>query len=159
MVRYLALAALAVWLGGMAVLGLVVAPAVFRAAPAAGPTGGVLAGAALTEILHLFHLLVYACGAVLLVCLFVIKFVGPPPRAFKLRAALVAIMLAIAVYSGVPLARQIRETQSHAAGRVGALPGTDPQLARMDGLHRTGMALMAVNMTLGMVLLAWYVRE
>ena len=102
-IRYLALAALVVWLGGMVVLGLIVAPTTFRVLQEADPSGGrVLAGALFGELLSQFHLLAYACGGVVLVALFVMKFLGPPPAAFVVRAAIVAAMLAIAVYSGVP---------------------------------------------------------
>jgi hypothetical protein len=41
------------------------------------------------------------CGGVVLVALFVAKFVGPPPRRFPVRAALAAVMFAIAVYADV----------------------------------------------------------
>jgi hypothetical protein len=68
-VRYVALAALAVWLGG-------------TVAALAGDIGRYLDAAA------------YACGGVMLVGLFVMKFVGPPPHAFVIRVALVVAMLA-----------------------------------------------------------------
>ena len=78
-VRYAALAALVLWIGGM--LSLLVGD-VFARFPAA-----------------------LACGTVVLVSLFVMKFVGPPPRAFPVRAAIVAVMLAatmLAAASRVP---------------------------------------------------------
>ena len=80
LVRYLALAALVVWVGGMVILGLLVAPQTFRVLQASNPADGrMLAGALFGAILRQFHLVAYACGAVLLVCLFVMKFLGPPP--------------------------------------------------------------------------------
>ena len=69
-VRYVALAALVVWLAGM--LPLVV-------------------GDALRD-----PYVPFGCGALVLVSLVVVKFVGPPPRAFFVRAAIVAVMLAVA---------------------------------------------------------------
>jgi len=69
-VRYVALAALVVWLGGMVT-------AVFG------------------DLLRPLHLVSLVCGAVILVSLFVMKFVGPPPHAFAPRAALTALMLLI----------------------------------------------------------------
>ena len=156
-VRYLALAALTVWLGSMSVLGLLIVPAIGRALQPAD--GHLLSGGVLSEILRLFHLLAYACGAVLLICLFVIKFVGPPPRAFKLRAALVAVMLAIALYSGIPLAREMFAMQPRAAGSVSGLSDPDARRTRFDRLHATAATLLAINVALGFVLLSWYVRE
>jgi hypothetical protein len=69
-VRYVALAALVVWLGGMVT-------AVFG------------------DLLRPFHLVSLACGAIILVSLFIMKFVGPPPHAFVPRAALTALMLLV----------------------------------------------------------------
>jgi hypothetical protein len=73
-VRYVALAALVVWLGGMVTV-------VFG------------------ESLPPFHFVALTCGAVILVSLFVMKFVGPPPRGFVPRAALTALMLVIVAAS------------------------------------------------------------
>jgi len=69
-VRYIALAALVVWLGAMQ---------------------GVLAGNRTGS----FTAVAYSCGALLVVCLFALKFVGPPPRAFVARAAIVVLMLLV----------------------------------------------------------------
>ncbi len=69
-VRYAALAALVVWLGGMLqVLGVDLVRHTFTVA--------------------------YASGTVMLVGLFVMKFVGPPPHGFVARVALVLAMLAV----------------------------------------------------------------
>ena len=73
-VRYVALAALVVWLGGMVTV-------VFG------------------ELLPPFHFVALTCGAVILVSLFVMKFVGPPPHAFLPRAALTAQMLVVVAAS------------------------------------------------------------
>ena len=75
-VRYVALAALVIWLGAtMAAVG--VNPA------------------------RLLAPVSYACGAVMLVGLFIMKFVGPPPRAFVVRSILVAVMLAVTMLTFV----------------------------------------------------------
>jgi len=72
-VRYVALAALVVWLGVLA--------------NALGP---------LLEIdaLRHVHLVSAVCGGVILLALLAMKFIGPPPRAFVPRAAIVVAMLA-----------------------------------------------------------------
>jgi hypothetical protein len=85
-VRYVALVALVIWVGGMIALPLLVAPAV------SGDTIG--------EMSRRFHLLAYACGGAVFVSLFVMKFVGPPPHAFALRAAIVFVMLLLSGYAG-----------------------------------------------------------
>jgi uncharacterized protein DUF4149 len=159
-VRYVALAALVVWLGGMVVLGLLVAPSTFGVLQAHDPAAGrVLAGALFGEILRRFHLLAYACGGVILIALFVMKFIGPPPYAFPIRAGLVALMLAVDLYAGIPVAREIAQIQSAVSGPMNALPDADPRRVRFNQLHTTSTTLMTVNMALGLVLLAFYVRE
>jgi hypothetical protein len=159
-VRFAALAALVVWLGGMIVLGLLVAPSIFGVLGAADPSGGrALAGAVFGETLRRFHLLAYVCGTIVFVSLFVLKFVGPPPHAFVVRASIVAVMLALALYSGLPLTSQIEQVQSAAEKPLGRLPESDPQRVRFDSLHRLSTLLMTINIGLGIVLLSWYVRE
>ena len=75
-VRYVALAALVVWLGGMVT-------------------------ALFGDLLRPFHLVSLVCGGVILVSLFIMKFVGPPPHAFVPRAALTALMLLVLGLSAV----------------------------------------------------------
>jgi hypothetical protein len=80
-IRYLTLAALVVWLGGMVTLGLIVAPS--------------------AEEMQHFHSIGFACGAIIFICLFVLKFVGPPPHYFFRRAGIVAFMLVVAAYAAL----------------------------------------------------------
>jgi hypothetical protein len=75
------------------------------------------------------QLIGYACGAATVVGLFALKFLGPPPLAFVLRAGIAVLMLAIALAVAV--------IAPSAASR----------------------ALMTVNIGLGFILLIWYVRE
>jgi hypothetical protein len=79
-IRYATLAALVVWLGGMVALTLLSVPS--------------------SEELRHFQTVGYGCGAIIFVCLFIIKFVGPPPHDFFRRLGLVAVMIAVAVYAG-----------------------------------------------------------
>jgi len=159
-VRYLALAALVVWLGGMVILGLVVAPSTFGVLQSSDPVNGrMLAGAVFGTILRRFHFIAYACGAILFVSLFVMKFVGPPPQAFVVRAAIVFVMLLLALYSGIPVTRELEHIQSQVSGPVSRLPETDERRIRFDSLHRTSTMLMTINMGLGLILLYWYVRD
>ena len=68
-------------------------------------------------------------------------------------------MLALAVYAGVPVSREIAQVQSQVTGPMNALPDTDPRRARFNRLHTTSTTLMTIDMALGLVLLFWYVRE
>lgn len=103
-VRYSTLVALVLWLGAMM-----------------GARFGDFAGRS--------DLVGCLCGATIVIGLFVMKFIGPPPRAFSLRVAIVVLMLAIAVASTLPVSRDV------------------------------SMMLLAANIGLGLALLFWYVRE
>jgi hypothetical protein len=71
----------------------------------------------------------YGCGLVTIVGLFVMKFMGPPPRAFVPRAAIAGLMLLIAFAATLRAAREV------------------------------STALAVVDIALGLALLYWYVRE
>lgn len=104
LVRYATLLALVIWLGAMM-------------------------GERFGELFRRAHLVAYACGATTLIGLFVLKFVGPPPTNFVLRAGLATLMVAISL------------------GAAFVAPRGAADL------------LMTVNIGLGLVLLIWYARE
>ena len=104
-VRYAALAALVVWLAALA---------------------SALAGGALRHV----HLVSAACGGVLVLSLLAMKFIGPPPRAFVPRIAIVVAMLAI---MGSTILAGTASTMTTAA--------------------------LTATAALGFGLLAWYARE
>lgn len=110
-IRYAALLSLVVWLGGMITLALF--------------------GISSPDVLANFHLAEYICGTLLLVCLFAIKFIGPPPHGFIPRVAIVVLMLIVAVSAGLQL----------------------------DKLPKVSNALRTANLGLGLALLYWYVKE
>ena len=87
-VRFAALMGLAVWVGGSV--------ATFWLAQAA-PDDPVLRMRGLGSL----------CGGVMIVALVVIKFVGPPPRHFLLRATIAALMLLVAVYADAAAVRSM----------------------------------------------------
>jgi hypothetical protein len=57
---------------------------------------GVMTGARFSGIGRRLDLVSYACGGAMFVGLVAMKFLGPPPRAFFVRAGLALAMLAIA---------------------------------------------------------------
>jgi hypothetical protein len=90
---------------------------------------GAMTAARFGELFRRVDLVAYACGAVTIVGLFVMKFIGPPPHSFVARAGLTVLMVAIA--AGAAFTRT---------------PGTAD-------------ALLTLNIALGVGLLTWYVRE
>ncbi len=147
-VRYVALAALVVWLGGMVVVRVLVAPAIFDVLQSVSPEGRTMAGALAGEVFRELHLVAYVCGTLLFLSLFIMKFVGPPPVGFLPRTVIVAAMLASAAYSGVVVLPQIDALHTRGA------PG-----AEAPALHQQSVLLMTLNIALGSVLLYWYARE
>jgi len=159
-VRYLALAALVVWVGAMVVLGALVTPSMLRVLEAADPsTGRVLAGLVFSDILSQFHLLALVCGSVIFVSLWMMKFIGPPPSGFVVRSAIVATMLALTLYSGIPVWRELAQVQRQVSSPVRDIPETDARKVRFDGLQGRSTTMMTINIGLGFVLLLWYVSE
>jgi uncharacterized membrane protein len=159
--RYLYLVSLTVWVGGMLVLGGIVAPATFgvlqgREGDAAGR---VLAGAVFGDVLRRFHVVALAAGLLMLGALVSRAVLGPRPMRFAVRTAIVAAMLALMSYSGYVLTPQIERMQTAIGVSVRSLPPADPRRARFGRLHAVSTALMGINALGGLVLLAWEIWE
>src|SRR5688572_8374697 len=81
--RYAYVLALVVWLGGMLLLGAIVAPTTFQVLQASAPEHGrALAGELFGVLLSRFHYVAYAAGAVLLLTLAAMAVLGPRPAQF-----------------------------------------------------------------------------
>lgn len=158
--RYAYVLALVVWLGGMVVLGAIVAPATFQVLQTSAPENGrLLAGELFGSILARFHYLAYAAGGTLLMTLGVMAVLGPRPRAFALRVALVTAMLLVAVYSGVFVLGTIDALQLEAGGLPSRLPAGDARRIRFDELHQLSTRLMLTNVIGALALLYWEARD
>lgn len=160
--RYAYVLALAVWLGGMVILGAVVAPTVFQVLPEREPVAGrILAGAVFGAALTRFHYVAYACGGVILVSLITMALLGPRPAAFAVRTAVVSAMLGVALYSGFVVLRSVDHLQQEIGANVApsSLPDGDARRVRFDQLHLLSTRLMMVNMLGALALLYWEARE
>ncbi|HXH07526.1 MAG TPA: DUF4149 domain-containing protein, partial [Vicinamibacterales bacterium] len=158
--RYLYLLALVVWIGGIAALGGVAAPALFETLPrAVGPAGRELAGAAFGEILRRFHLVAYGAASVMLASLVVARILGPRPVHFGARTAIVSAMLGLTLCSGVVVGRRIAAVRAEIRGPVAGLPDTDPRRIEFGRLHALSTVLMLLTGAAGLALLAWEARE
>jgi uncharacterized membrane protein len=158
--RYLYVAALVVWLGGMVVLGVIVAPTLFEVLQATDPQSGrALAAAAFGSTIARFHYVAYAAGALLLVTLAAMRILGPKPAAFAIRALIVLVMLGIAIYSGVVVLGRIDAIQMAAGMLPSRLPAADPRRLEFDALHTLASQLMGANVVGAMILLYWEAKE
>lgn len=143
--RYVYVLALAIWLGGMVVLGAVVAP--------------LLGGAVFGAILWRFHYVAYGAGLLALVTLSAMALLGPRPRGFAVRSSIVGLMLVVALYSGFAVLREADAIQQGVAGLPSSLPTGDARRVRFDELHQRSTQLMMVNIAGALMLLYWEARE
>jgi len=160
--RYAYLLALVVWLGGMVILGAIVAPTMFQVLPLREPDAGrMLAGAVFGAALGRFHYVAYACGVILLITLILMAVLGPRPAQFAVRTTLAAIMLGIAIYSGVVVLGSVERLQWEIGLNTApsALPEGDTRRLRFDQLHLLSTRLMMINIVGALVLLYWEARE
>lgn len=158
--RYVYVLALVVWLGGMILLGAIVAPATFQVLQASAPdTGRALAGELFGVVLARFHYLAYGAGALLLTTMAAMALLGPRPRAFAARCAIVATMLGVALYSGIVVLGQVDAIQRDVGVLPSTLPAADPRRIRFDELHTLSTRLMTVNIIAALVLLYWEAGE
>ena len=152
--------ALAVWLGGMAILGAVVAPTIFQTLQTADPEGGrALAGLAFGAMLARFHYVADGCGALLLVMLIIMAVLGPRPKAFAVRCGLVAAMLAVSAYTGVVVLGEIDAIQREVGALPSRLPAGDLRRIRFDELHQLSTRLVMVNLLGALALVYWEAAE
>jgi uncharacterized membrane protein len=158
--RYVYVLALVVWLGGMVVLGAIVAPATFQVLQASAPSiGRALAGDLFGQILARFHYVAYACGGMMLVSMMAMGLLGPRPRSFAVRLAVIGAMLLVAMYSGLVVLQTIDSIQLE-AGRLPSLLATDDaRRIRFDALHQLSTRLMMVNIAGALALMYWEARD
>jgi uncharacterized membrane protein len=158
--RYVYVLALVVWLGGMVLLGALVAPTTFEVLQASEPaTGRALAGDLFGAILSRFHYVAYAAGAILLVTLAVMAILGPRPASYAIRSAIIVMMLGVAVYSGFVVLRRVDAIQREVGRLPSQLPAGDPRRVEFDALHLLSTRLMLFDMVGALVLLYWEARE
>ena len=160
LLRFAAVLTLVVWVGGLLVLGGVVAPAIFDVTAARHVSDGrLLAGALFGEILHRFDLVSYVAGTVLLLTLAIRGILGPRPRRFAWRAALGLVMLATSLYSGLVVSRRIHQLQADIGVAPSSLAADDPRRLEFGRLHGLSTALELVPLLGGLTLIFWEIKE
>ena len=125
--RYAALLALVVWVGGLLVLGALAPRRSSTSLPLRHVADGrMLAGAIFGEMLRRFHLLSYACGAVLLADVRRPRAARPAAAPLRLRAGIALVMLAA---TRVLAASSSRRRSRHAQAAIGVAPSSLPRSA------------------------------
>lgn len=136
--------ALGVWVGGMAALGLIVAPAVFGTVPSR-----LQAGTIFGSILERFGPVQIGLAVVCLLSLAALRLLGGlPNRAAAVRFGGVAVMLILVLVSHCYLAPAIvREREGIA--NFDSVPSGTPEKAVFDRLHRTSVRLAVLTLAIG----------
>ncbi len=152
--RFAAVLALTLWVGGLLVLGAIAAPAVFDVLAARQVADSrIVAGAVFGEALRRFHLLSYGCGAVLLVTLVIRGVMGPRPIMFAARLAIAFLMLMASAYSGLVVSAKIARAQTEMRVAPSSLPESDPRRQSFGRLHALSTGLELVPIIGGLLLL------
>ncbi|MCI0437223.1 MAG: DUF4149 domain-containing protein, partial [Gemmatimonadetes bacterium] len=152
--------ALVMWLGGMTTAGAIVAPLTFAVLERWDPaTGRVLAGQVFGAVLGRLHVVAYVAGAVMVLVLTIQRLLGPRPKSYGVRIALLGLMLAATAYSGAVLSPEINRLQSQAHEPMTHLRAEDPRRVAFDRAHRLSTTLVSATLVGGLVLLGWESRE
>ena len=156
--RYAAVLALVFWIGGLAALGALAAPAAFDVL---GPhaEGRALAGAVFGETLRRFHPAAYLCGAIVLLSLAARGVLGPRPRRFAIRTVVAMTMLGASAWSGLVVSPQIETARRSLRVSPSALPEGDARRVQFGRLHGMSTSLQLVPLLGGLVLLFFELKD
>jgi hypothetical protein len=158
--RYAALLALVVWIGGLVALGGIAAPSIFDViAQRQVADGRLLSGALFGEMLRRFTIVSYAAGGVLLLSLVIRRILGPRPHRFAWRAGIAAVMLAATAYGSIAVASRIAGLQREIGVAPSSLPEGDPRRVAFGRLHGLSTALQLVPLLGGLMLIFWEIKE
>lgn len=154
--RFFSLVALAVWIGGLGVLGGIVAPVVFAVLQANDPVAGrEAAGALFGAVFRHFQSAAWICGGVLLATLAGRAALGPRPRHMRIRVWLVIAMVAISVGIVAIIVPRIDRIRRETAGPVANLPPDDARRVTFGRLHGLSNGLMLLTLGAGLILF-WF---
>lgn len=158
--RYVALIALVLWIGGLLALGGIAFPAAFDVTAARHiHDSQVLAGALVAEMLRRFEPVSWTAGGILLLTLIIRAILGPRPRRFAWRAALVTVMLAVSVYAGLVIDARIERLGNAIGVPVTSLPARDERRIEFDRLHGLATDLQLIPLVGGLALMYWELKE
>ena len=158
LLRFAALVALALWIGGLVTLGGVGAPVLFEVLGSHDPTDR-LPAVVFAAIFARVQYLAWLLGLVILASLGARAAIGPRPRRFGLRMWVVAGMLAASVASVFLIAPRIEAVRADTGGSVRALPSSDPRRVSFGRLHGLSTALMGVTILAGLGLIWTEMRD
>lgn len=156
LLRYACVLVLAVWVGGLAVLGGIAAPALFGELEARDPaSGATLAATLFGTVLRRFQHVGWMLGGALVLLLSVRALLGPRPRRLAVRIWTVAAMVGMTLAGALVLAPRIDAIRSSTPGLVKNLPDGDARKTEFGRLHGASTIFMLLTLAAGAGLL-WF---
>jgi hypothetical protein len=147
--RALYFTALGIWVGGMATLGVVVAPTLFHSAPRA------LAGTMFGSVLRAFGPVQIALGILAALAVGVLIKGGElRPRSGWIRLSVLLLMLLVALNAQFVLGPAIEQERA-SIPNFDSIPAGVPARARFDSLHAWSVRLASLSLLAGLGLLVW----
>ena len=148
--RYLALLALALWIGGLVALGAAAAPQLFTVLAAQDPasgrdTAGMLFGAVFERFQHY----IWAFAGVLFFSLGLRAALGPRPRRFAVRMWTVSAMLVGSLVTAFYITPRIDAIRRDVPTAVSSLKADDPRRVDFGRLHGLSSAIMVFTVLAG----------
>ncbi len=154
LLRVASLVVVAIWTGGLAVLGFVAAPEIFSALEAADAARGrVLAGQVFGAVFGRFQHWSWALGSALIALLLVRALLGPRPRHLGLRVLVVGVMLSLSLITVFAITPRIDHIRAETSGTVSALPDSDSRKGEFGRLHGLSTVFMLMTLAGGVGLL------
>jgi len=154
LLRFASLIVLALWIGGLAVLGGVAAPTIFGVLETHDPAAGrIVAGMVFGAVFERFQHVSWTLGVLLFLLLGARALLGPRPRRTEVRLGLILFMLGASVVTGVVLAPRIDEIRTSTSGAVAQLPDSDARKTEFGRLHAASNALAFATLAAGLGLL------
>lgn len=158
--RVISLALVAIWIGGLAVLGIIAAPVVFDVLETHDPVAGrTLAGLLFGTIFERFQHLAWGLGGGLLALLGLRAALGPRPRRLAIQLWLVIAMLAASAYTGLIIGPRIDHLRDTTPVTMASLPDNDARRVEFGRLHGLSNGLMALTLMAGLSLFWIETRE
>jgi D-alanyl-lipoteichoic acid acyltransferase DltB (MBOAT superfamily) len=146
---------LAIWLGGMFLFSMVLAPTAFAVLPTRD-LAGLMVGTTLQKV----NIISCSC-IVLLVLLTLLSFVLKKKRPRLHRHILIVfalISLSIALYAGLGIDPRMHTLRTRIQTFSNQMPD-DPLRLEFDRLHRRSVNLFGINLVLGVLILGLWVKD
>jgi hypothetical protein len=154
LLRYVAIVALALWIGGLVALGAIGAPTIFSVLELRDAVHGrEIAGLVFGTVFERFQYVALALAAIVGASLGARAAIGPRPRHFKLRLWTLLGLLALGAATAFEIAPRIDAIRTSVNGPVANLPDTDPRRVLFGRLHGASSGVMLLTIVAGLGLL------